>query len=139
MNGKTFHFERGIEIHLVQTQQRKQGGEGPRATDAVSLKIAREQPGGKATCPFVKVAQYNADTMKFRIVQDLWAYQLSSLLAAFKETRAQVQIKTCRVVSSSMSARKQPRRSRHGVVMSWLSMASRGKRLSNRLPYPPPL
>ena len=93
MNGKTFHFERGIEIHLVQTQQRKQGGEGPRATDAVSLKIAREQPGGKATCPFVKVAQYNADTMKFRIVQDLWAYQLSSLLAAFKETRAQVQIK----------------------------------------------
>jgi len=93
VNGKTFHFERGIEIHLVQTQQRKQGGEGPRATDAVSLKIAREQPGGKATCPFVKVAQYNADTMKFRIVQDLWAYQLSSLLAAFKETRAQVQIK----------------------------------------------
>lgn len=93
MNRKTLQFERGIEINLVQTQQRKQGREGARDTAAVSLKIAREHLGGKATCPFIKVAQYKAGAMKFRIVQDLWAHQLSSLLAAFKETRTQVQIK----------------------------------------------
>src|SRR5689334_1830663 len=93
---EVLEFQSLIKIDVIQMKDRKDTWIGSRTLQVITnvrmLEMSLQRARNNAAHPFIEIAQHNARTLDFTMVDDLFFEQATGLLPMFKQRRPEMDV-----------------------------------------------